>query len=336
MTYDAVVVGSGPNGLAAAVKLAQARLSVCVLEQAAIAGGGVRTSQLTLPGCLHDVCSGVHPLAAGSPFFRRLPLRRYGLRWIRSPLAMAHPFDDGTAAILSEDVNQTALSLGEDASSYTAVLLPILSAWDLIEDDVLGPLGLPRHPMEMARFGRVALSSAAGFAERRFSGEKARAFWAGLAAHSMLPLDNLVTSGVALVLAVLAHRVGWPFPEGGAGRLSQALISYLVSLGGELRTSYFVSRFADLPPSRAVLLDLTPKPTLALAGTGFTDFYRRQLEKYRYGLGVFKLDLVIEGRIPFRAEACREAGTLHLGGSYEEIVEAEKATWRENTPSAPL
>ncbi|RPI24314.1 MAG: NAD(P)/FAD-dependent oxidoreductase [Acidobacteria bacterium] len=336
MGYDAVVVGSGPNGLSAAVTLAEAGLSVCVLEKCATAGGGARTAELTLPGCRHDVCSAVHPLGVGSPFFRRLPLTRYGLRWIHPPIPMAHPFDDGTAAALFNDIDQTAATLGEDGPAYTRSLLPIVRAWDKIEDQVLGPFSVPRHPFEMARFGLIALQSAAGFARRRFRGEKGRGLWAGLAAHSMLPLDSLVTSAVPVVLAVLAHRVGWPFPESGAGRLSEALVSYLVSLGGEVRTSHPVSHLADLPPSRVVLLDLSPKPVLELAGAEFRESYRRQLQRYQYGVGVFKLDLVIEGRIPFRAAECGDAGTVHLGGSLREIAEAERTAWEGRHSAKPF
>jgi phytoene dehydrogenase-like protein len=334
--YDAVIVGSGPNGLAAAIRLAQEGLSVCVLEQAETPGGGVRSAELTLPGCVHDVCSAVHPLAANSPFFRTLGLERHGVSWITPPLALAHPFDDASAAVLATDIEQTAGSLDSDGPAYAQLLEPLVSSWHDIDEAVLGPLRLPDRPLKMARFGWVALKSAAGLVSNRFRDKKARGLWAGLAAHSMLPLESVPSSGIAVVLAIQAHKVGWPFPKGGAGRITAALVGHLQSLGGVLETSRRIIRLSDLPPARAVLFDLSPKPLLAIAGESFPEPYRRRLSRYRYGMGVFKLDLLIEGEIPFVAPECRRAGTVHLGATFEEIAEAERAVSEGLHPDRPF
>jgi phytoene dehydrogenase-like protein len=337
MGYDAVVVGSGPNGLAAAIRLAQAGLSVCVLEAADSPGGGVRTAELTLPGCLHDICSAVHPMAANSPFFRSLELERKGLCWITPPVAMAHPFDDGTAAALCRSVEETAATLGADGSAYLRLLEPLVRDWRHIEGTVLGPLRVPAQPLKLARFGWVAIKSAGSLAAGQFRGRTARGLWAGLAAHSMLPLESLFSSAIALVLSIQAHYVGWPFPRGGAGSISEVLVGHLRSLGGTVKTSHRVARLSDLQPSaRAILFDLSPKPLLAVAGDSFPASYRHRLSRYRYGMGVFKLDLVIEGEIPFTASDCRRAGTVHLGATFEEIAEAERTVWEGRHPERPF
>jgi len=334
--YDAVVVGSGPNGLAAAVNLARAGRSVMVLEAASTPGGGTRTAELTLPGFKHDVCSAIHPLGIGSPFFRTLSLEQHGLRWIQPPLALAHPFDDGTAAVLTRSLEATASSLGSDADAYQALMRPLLADAENLLRGALGPLRLPRHPLLMARLGLVAGQSAAGFAKRHFQGERARAIFGGMAAHSMLPLESPPTATFGIMLALLAHAAGWPIAAGGSQRIADALTSLLRSLGGEITTDCPVSSLDDLPSTDAVIFDLTPRQILAIAGDRFPSTYRRQLEHFRYGPGVFKLDLALDGPIPWRAEACHSAGTVHLGGTLAEIAFAEREVARGRHPDRPF
>jgi len=334
--YDAVVVGSGPNGLAAAVNLARTGRSVMVVEAASTPGGGTRTAELTLPGFRHDVCSAVHPLGIGSPFFRRLPLEQHGLRWIQPPLALAHPFDDGTAAVLDRSLEATASALGPDVDAYQALMRPYLEDAENLLRGALGPLRVPRHPLLMARLGLVAPQSALGFAKRHFQGERARAIFGGMSAHSMLPLESPGSAVFGLMLALLAHAAGWPVAAGGSQRIADALGSLLCSLGGEITTSCPVASLDDLPSSDAVIFDLTPRQILAIAGDRFPAAYRRQLEHFRYGPGVFKLDLALDGPVPWRAEACRSAGTVHLGGTLSEIAFAEREVAQGRHPERPF
>ncbi len=336
--YDAVVVGSGPNGLAAAVALARAGRSVLVIEGAAEIGGGCRTAELTLPGFLHDTCSAIHPMAAGSPFLRELPLGGHGLEWIFPPAACAHPLDGGGAAMLEHSIGETAERLGgADAAAYRRLMEPAVRDWPRIERDLLGPLPLwPSSPLALARFGLRALRSARGLAEGRFSGEPARALIAGLAAHSVLPLETAATSAIGLVLGLLGHRSGWPFPRGGARRIAEALASYLGELGGRIETGRRVESLDQLPGSTAVLLDVTPRQLLALAGSRLPAGYRRRLERFRYGPGVFKLDLALDGPVPWRAGECARAATVHVGGSLSEIADAESAVWKGEHPERPF
>lgn len=336
MRLDAVVVGSGPNGLAAAIALAREGFRVQVLEAAPTIGGGVRSAALTLPGFVHDVCSAIHPLGAASPFLRSLPLSDHGLEWVHPPAPLAHPFDDGTAAILERDPVATAATLGEDASRYRALLEPLVEDWERIAPDLLGPARLPRHPLAMARFGWVASSSARGLAESRFSGRLARGLFAGLAAHSMLPLERSFSAAVGLVLGVLGHVAGWPFPRGGAQRLTDAMASYFRYLGGEIVTDWPVHSPADLPPARAVLLDLAPRGVLRIFGDQLPARYRRQLEGYRHGPGAFKLDYALDGPIPWAAAECSRAGTVHLGGPIGEIAASERAVWNGRAAPRPF
>lgn len=334
--YDAVVVGSGPNGLAAAVNLARTGRSVMVVEAASTPGGGTRTAELTLPGFKHDVCSAVHPLGIGSPFFRMLPLEKHGLFWIQPPLALAHPFDDGTAAVLDRSLEATASGLGPDADAYQALMRPYLEDAENLLRGALGPLRVPRHPLLMARLGLVAPQSALGFAKRHFQGERARAIFGGMSAHSMLPLESPGSATFGIMLALLAHAVGWPIAAGGSQQIADALGSLLCSLGGEITTSCPVASLDDLPSSDAVIFDLTPRQILAIAGDRFPAAYRRQLEHFRYGPGVFKLDLALDGPVPWRAEACRSAGTVHLGGTLSEIAFAEREVAQGRLPERPF
>ncbi len=335
-SHDAIVVGSGPNGLAAAIAIAREGFSVLVLEGADTMGGGARSAELTRPGFVHDVCSAIHPLVPGSPFLRELPLERHGLELVHPHVPLAHPLDDGTAVVLDRSVEGTAASLGGDAAAYRRLLAPLVFAADDLMADALGPLGLPRHPLTMARFGLSALRSASALARSRFEGERARALLAGAAAHSMLPLEKPATAAFGLVLALLGHSVGWPFPRGGSQHLADALASYLVELGGEIETSHTVSSLDELPPARATLLDLTPRQVVAIAGDRLSAGYRRRLSGYRYGPGACKIDWALDGPIPWRADECALAGTVHLGGTLDEIAASERAVWKGERPERPF
>ncbi|GAB3866889.1 NAD(P)/FAD-dependent oxidoreductase [Hymenobacter segetis] len=333
-TYDAVVVGSGPNGLAAAIVLQQAGLSVLLLEGKKKIGGGLRTAELTLPGFHHDICSAIHPLAAASPFFQTLPLARYGLKYITPPVAAAHPFDDGTAAIAAS-LTDTARSLGSDAAAYERLLGPFVAQWPNIANDVLAPLHFPRHPLDMARFGLSALLPATMLA-RRFTGEKAKGLLAGMAAHAIQPLSNLTTSAIALVLLIAAHRGGWPMPKGGSQAIADALVAHFVALGGRVETGTSVRSLAQLPSARAVLFDVTPAQLLQIAGHSLSSIYQWQLRRYRYGMGVFKIDWALAEPIPFTAPECARAGTIHLGNTLAEIAASEQATSRGQHSEKPF
>jgi phytoene dehydrogenase-like protein len=328
------VVGSGPNGLAAAITLARAGRSVLVLEAANTVGGGVRSAELTLPGFLHDVCSAVHPLAASSPCFRELPLADHGLELVHPPAPLAHPLDDGTAVMLERSVDETAAGLGSDAEAYRKLMAPLVERGDLLEPFLLGPGPFPRHPLAAARFAVLGLRSAVGLASR-FEGERARALFAGLAAHSMLNLYRMPTASFGLVLGLLAHRHGWPVVRGGSQNLADALASYLRSLGGEIETGRHVDSLDELPQSDLVMLDVTPRQVLRIAGHRLPGSYLRALRRYRYGPGVFKVDWALDGPVPWTAEECQRAGTVHLGGTLEEIAASEDAVWHGEAPERP-
>jgi len=327
--YDAIIIGAGPNGLAAAIVLAQEGRSVLVLEGAETVGGGARSAALTLPGFIHDVCSAVHPMALASPFFRGLPLSEHGLEWIQPPTPLAHPFADGRAVVLERSVDQTAGALGNDGNAYRRLMMPLVSDWETLCAAVLGPVRIPtRSIVNLARFGLHAFRPAVALAGSTFKQEAARALFGGLAAHSLLPLEKRMSSAFGLVLGVTAHTVGWPIPRGGAQRIADSLTSYLRSLGGEVRTGHTVTSLDGLPPSRVVLCDVTPRQLLRLAGGGLTPRYRRKLERYKYGPAAFKIDWALAGPIPWKALACRKAGTVHLGGTLPEIARSERAVWQ--------
>ncbi len=332
---DAIVIGSGPNGLAAAITLAQAGRSVLVLEAEDTPGGGCRSAELTLPGFVHDVCAAVHPLALASPFFRELPLARYGLVWLQPPIPLAHPFDDGTAAILGRSIADTAATLGADAAAYRRLMTPLVDDWPSIVDDLLGPLHWPCRPIPFVRFGWWAIRSARALAREVFRGERARALFAGLAAHAMLPLDQLATAGFGLTLGMLGHAVGWPLARGGSQTIADALVAHLRSLGGELCVGWRVASLDDLPPTRLVLADVTPRQLLALAGARLAPLERCLLARYRYGPAAFKLDWALAGPIPWRAPECCQAGTIHLGGTLDEIAASERTVWQGGVSERP-
>lgn len=333
--FDAVVVGSGPNGLAAAIVLQQAGLSVLLLEGKEQLGGGLRTTELTLPGFQHDVCSAIHPLAAGSPYFQTLPLAQYGLEYITPPVAAAHPFDDGTAASVVTSLAETARRLGVDGQAYHDLMEPLLASWPRIVNDVLAPLQFPKHPLLLAQFGLPALQPAT-LLTSRFRTREARGLFAGMAAHSIQPLSNLTTSAIGLVLLVAAHRQGWPLPRGGSQRIADALAAHFVALGGQIQTGTYVRSLAELPSARAVLFDITPAQLLRIAGHSLSAVYQWQLRRYRYGMGVFKVDWALDAPIPFTAPECRQSATVHLGNTLEEIAHSEKAAARGAYPDKPF
>jgi len=335
--YDAVVVGSGPNGLAAAITLARAGCSVFVCEANATIGGGARSAELTLPGFVHDVCSAVHPLAAGSPFLKTLPLERFGLNWIQPKLPLAHPLDNGSAACLYQDIALTAKELGRDSRNYQRLMQPLARKWDNLVIEFLRPmLHVPRHPFALARFGIPALCPATLLAKFLFKDEPARALFGGIAAHSFLPLEALASSAFALVLGIAGHAVGWPIPHGGSQQIANALTDYLRELGGRIEVNRRVENLNDLPKSRAVLLDISIWEFLRLAGKQLPPAYRHRLERFRHGPGVFKMDCALSEPIPWKAESCRRAGTIHLGGTMDEIAAAERDVSRGEIPERPF
>ncbi len=324
--YDAVVVGAGPNGLAAAITLAQAGCSVLVLEANATIGGAARSGELIRPEFVHDLGSAIHPLAFASPFFRTLPLERHGLRWIQPPVALAHPLDGGTAACLRQDLNAPNESLGKDDDAWRRLMQPFVRDWEKLSGEFLQPmLHLPRYPLTLARFGLPALARAGALARLRFREEPARALFAGIAAHSFLPLEAIASAAFGLVLGAAGHAVGWPFPRGGAQAISDALAAHLRDLGGEIETGRRIENLDQLPTARAVLFDLTCWQFAQLAAEQLPVSYRRKLENFRHAPGVFKIDYALSAPVPWQAAGCRAAGTLHLGGTLEEIAASERA-----------
>lgn len=336
--YDAVIIGAGPNGLAAAITLAQAGRSVIVFEAQDTIGGGVRTEELTLPGFLHDVCSAIHPLAAASPFFRTLPLEQYGLEWVHPTVPLAHPLDDGTALLLERSISATCQMLGRDGRTYEQLMTPLVAQWEMLIDAVLGPLRwqpLLRNAFALAPFGIAALSSAQLFAHWRFRGARARALFAGLCAHAQIPLNQSISAAAGLMLGIAGHACGWPFPRGGAQRLTDALAAYLQSLGGKIVTGTEIKSLEELPPARMIFCDITPRQLLSIAGHRLPESYKRALQRFRYGPGTFKVDFALAGPVPWKAKDCLQVGTVHVGGTLNEIAEAEAEVGRGGNAARP-
>ena len=331
------MVGAGPNGLAAAITLAQAGRSVLLREANETLGGGVRSAELTLPGFVHDVCSSIYPFVTGSPFFRRLPLAEEGVELVQPPAPLAHPFDDGSAVLLERSVEETAAALGADGRAYRRLLAPLVDSWQLLEEALLGPLAsAPRHPVALGRFALSAVRSCTGFAAGTFATERARALFGGCAAHSMVPLERSPTAAFGLVLLLSGHLFGWPFPRGGSQTLTDALVSLLRSLGGEVVAGAPVDSIAELPPRRAVFCDVMPRELVRIAGDRLPSDYRRRLARFPHGPGAFKVDFALDGPVPWRAPECARAGVVHLGGTLPELAESERAPWRGRHAERPF
>jgi phytoene dehydrogenase-like protein len=333
---DAVVVGAGPNGLSAAIVLAQAGRRVTLLEGSETVGGGCRSEELTLPGYLHDTCSTVHALALASPFLSSLPLAEHGLELVHPDAPLAHPLDDGSAVLLERSVDETADGLGRDADAYRRLFQPLARAAPELMREILGPLRPPRHPLVMARFGRSAIRSAVGLARSRFEGERARALLGGCSAHSMLSLRSPASGAFGLVLMLSAHQVGWPVARGGSQRLADALSSHLRSLGGDIEAGHLVESLDELQGFDITLLDVTPRQLLRLAGARLPDGYARRLARYRYGPGIFKLDWALDGPIPWTAPGVARAGTVHVGGTLDEMAASEQAATQGEHSDRPF
>lgn len=337
MARDAVVVGSGPNGLAAAITLAESGRSVQLLEGADTIGGGMRTAELTLPGFAHDVCSAIHPFGVASPFFIEQRFERHGLEWVQPEAAVAHPLDDGSAVVIERSLEATIAALGADGKGYRRLIEPTVRNWDLVAPYILGPaLRLPRHPVALARFGVPALASVTALGSLLISGRRAKAVLAGLAAHAFLPLTSPGTGAFATVLAASAHVAGWPFPRGGSQQIATAMAGALTDLGGKIQTGTWVESVDELPEEADLVFDVTPLQLLAIAGNRFPPRYRSRLGRFRYGPGAFKLDYALDGPIPWAAEECRRAATVHVGGTMEEIAHSEAAVAAGEHPDQPF
>ncbi|HYL81556.1 MAG TPA: NAD(P)/FAD-dependent oxidoreductase [Candidatus Acidoferrum sp.] len=335
--HEVSIVGSGPNGLAAAITLARAGHTVSLYEASDTIGGGTRSAELTLPGFVHDICSAVHPLALASPFFRTNPFAEHTLDWVHPPAPLAHPFDDGSAVMLERSIATTARALGSDAAAYGRLIQRFADEWDDFGPSLLGPLlRLPPHPITLARFAKCGLLPASRLARRLFREEPSRALFAGLAAHSLLSLDQPLSASFGLVLGILGHVVGWPIARGGSQRIAEALAGHLRSLGGKIITGRKIESLDQLPAARAVLFDLSPRQLLRIAGDRLPASYRRRLARYRYGPGVFKLDYALDGPIPWKAAECLRAATVHLGGELAEIAASERAVNQQKVPEHPF
>lgn len=333
--YDAIIVGSGPNGLAAGIELQRQGLSTLIVEGAQTIGGGLRTQELTLPGFKHDICSAIHPMALASPFFQQLPLADHGLRFVQPIYPAAHPLDHGSAAVLQRDVRQTAIGLGQDQQQYIDLMEPLVGELPNLLQDALGPLRFPSHPSLLLRFGAKGVLPAS-LLTKFFKDEKLKALWAGMCAHGIQPLENWTTSAIGLMLMAVGHRYGWPVAVGGSQAIADALLSYYRSLGGKVETSSWVKDVNQLPKHTVLMLDITPKQLLAIKGVDLSAGYRRQLERYRQGMGVFKIDWALSEPAPFKDVEVQKAGTVHLGGTFEEIANYERLSHRGEIVDRPF
>lgn len=336
MAYDAIVIGSGPNGLAAAVTLAQKKLHVLVIEAAETIGGGTRTKELTLPGFRHDVCSAVHPTAVVSPFFQSLNLARHGLEFIHPELPLAHPLADGRAALLHRSLDDTVAGLGRDGWRYRALFETLVKRSGDLYPEILDPLRIPRHPFLMARFGIRAMLPAHTLARLAFRDDEGRALLGGNAAHSVLPLESPFTSAIGLMLQMTAHAAGWPVAKGGSQEIANALAAELQELGGEIQCGRKVATLDELPNSRAVLFDTSPRQLVQIAGKALPSGYQRRLLAFKHGPGVFKIDYALDGPVPWLNEGCRKAGTVHVGGTLDEIARSEAQACSGEHPERPF
>ncbi|MEZ4885141.1 MAG: NAD(P)/FAD-dependent oxidoreductase [Chitinophagales bacterium] len=326
--YDAIIIGSGPNGLSAAIELAQNGLKVLVLEAAATIGGGTRTVELTLPNFQHDYCSAVHPTGILSPYWRTLPLEKYGLQWIKPSASVAHPLDNEEAVLMSRSVEETAANLGIDGDAWQNMLRPFLKNPHGLLEDALGPLSIPDHPLMLARFGLKAMWSATRLANWQFKSHRAKALLAGCAAHSVLPLDMAFSAAIGVMFAVMAHTENWPVAAGGSTNITQALAAYLKELGGEIQTDTQITDFKQLPPAKAYLFDTDPLQLTRIAVNELPQSYIKRLQKFNYGPGIFKVDWALDGSIPWSDKRCLLASTVHIGGTMQEINVSEKAAWQ--------
>lgn len=320
--YDAVIIGSGPNGLAAGIRLSLEGLSVKIIEAKPTIGGGMRTMELMESGIFHDICSAIHPMAVSSPFFKRLPLKQFGLKWIHPTYPAAHPLDNETA-VLYKQLGETAFHLGVDEKTYKSMVKPLTDGWNSLSADLLAPLRFPNHPLKLARFGLSGLQSATLF-QKNFKTDGAKALFAGMAAHSILPLNSWATTAIGLIFFATAHTGGWPLPEGGSQKIADALAGYFKSLGGEIETSHEIKNYEEIPKAKAVLFDLTPKQVARIMGDYFPPSYQKKLNKFRYGGGAFKMDYILSEPVPWKDQRIKKAGTVHVGGTFEEIAESEK------------
>lgn len=333
--FDAVIVGSGPNGFAAAITLQQQGLRTILYEAKETVGGGMRSAQLTLPGFVHDICSAIYAMAVVSPFFNKLPLDKYGLTFIEPEYAAAHPFDNGTAALLHHSIEKTITGLGVDGSAYKKLIQPLYNNRDELFPFLLGPFHFPKHPFITENFGYHALQPAE-WLSKTFKTTAGKGLFAGMAAHAMLPFSKMATSAIALVLMLAAHSGGWPVAKGGSQQIANALAAYYISLDGKIETNFNVSSLKQLPSSHAVLFDVTPKQLLQIAGYKFSSLYKWQLQHYKYGMGVYKIDYALSQPIPFTAKECMNAGTVHLGNSFEEIALSEQLAWNGKQANKPF
>ena len=335
-TYDAIVIGAGPNGLSAAIQLARQGLSVCVFEANQQIGGGARNEQLTLPNFIHDVCSAVHPMGFISPFFKTLPLQDYGLEWIEPPLALAHPFDNEPAAFLSKSIQQTAENLGQDKQAYLDLMNPFVNKSETLITEILKPIRISKYPFLMARFAFAAMRSASDFANSKFKTDRAKALFCSCSAHSVVSLDKIATASFGISLAMVAHLVGWPIVKGGSQRIIDCLEKYFRSLGGEIEAGTKVESLNSLPASKVILMALTPRQVATIAADQLPQKFRDRLLKFRYGPGIFKIDWALDGPIPWKDPACSKSATLHLGSTFNEILQSESDAWNGKISAKPF